>query len=275
MELALDSFKIALQTLADNGELTAPRGQKTVEFENFKYVLQPYERFCNYPSRKLNINYIKKEFMWYLRGDRFDDSICEHATMWNSLRQPDGGFNSNYGQYIFNKNCNQFARVAEVLTQDKDSRRAVMMISNKDHVLSPTSDQPCTYCLRFSIRDNTLRMTVNMRSQDAIFGMGNDAPCFSFIQEMVYVKLKEVYNDLKYGEYIHNADSFHVYDRHFNMLKSITGIDVLDPSYEGDSEQMVPVDCPKISSGAEVDFLIASDFSNIPEEFKFAQWLAN
>lgn len=271
-----NTFLQVFKNLITTGSMVAPRNQRTVECENFSYVLKPYERFCNFPSRRLNIAYIKKEFLWYLNADRFDDSICEHAKMWESLRQPDGGFNSNYGQYIFNKDCNQFARVVEILSKDKDSRRAVIMICNKNHVLTDTTDLPCTYSLRFSIRDNKLNMTVNMRSQDAIFGLGNDAPCFSFIHEMVFVKLKAVHPDLEYGTYTHNADSFHVYDRHFAMMSNILGINNLeDKMVVSEPETNSDVDCPKISSPEEVDFLINGNFEEIPESFKFAKWLTS
>ena len=43
-------------------------------------------------------------------------------------------------------------------------------------------------------------MTVRMRSQDAIFGMTNDAANFSFIHEMIYVTLRDKkYSNFKNG----------------------------------------------------------------------------
>lgn len=280
-------FLKVLSEIARYGLTTSARSLKTVEIENFKYCLSPYVRFCNFGARKLNINYIKKEFLWYLRGDRFDLSILEHAKMWNNLIQADNGINSNYGQYIFNKDCDQFNRVFEILKNDKDSRRATIIILQPKHVLTETTDQPCTYCIRFSIRDNKLGMTVHMRSQDAIFGMGNDAPCFSFIHEMLFVKLRDVYPELEYGIYTHFADSLHVYERHFEMLNDIVNIDVMKEERifrrrKTNSEKRTksvgagvyyPVLCPKIKSSEEVDFLIAGNFQNIPEDFEFSKWL--
>lgn len=278
------AFLTPLKILAGRGELTSPRGLLSIELENFRYDLPPYVRFCSFQERKLNLAYVKTEFLWYLRGDRFDLSILEHAKMWQSLVQPDSGINSNYGQYLFNRNCNQFARIIEILSKDKDSRRASMMILQPSHVLSDTTDQPCTYAIRFSIRNNRLGMTVHMRSQDAIFGMGNDAACFSLIHEMAYCKLREVYPDLEYGTYTHLADSFHVYERHFEMLKQITNIDPRSEKTVGVNANRRPVQhgsgghytmvlCPRISGGAEVDFLIAGDYTTIPEDYAFTKWL--
>jgi hypothetical protein len=129
-------------------------------------------------------------------------------------------------------------------------------------------------------------MTVHMRSQDAIFGMGNDAPCFSMIHEMVFVKLSAFYPELEYGNYTHFADSFHVYERHFDIVTDITGVDLTTEKKNGSFRKRIktdrgykkpcsyaPVLCPKISSAAEVDFLLAGNFSQVPDDFKFTKWL--
>ena len=243
------------------GKDASPRGLLVKEIENYSYTLQPYERFCSFASRKLSVPYIKKEFLWYLKGDKQDTSITEHASMWKNLINQDGSINSNYGQYVFADN--QFDQVVDTLIKDKDSRRAVIMLLNKNHLFSDTKDVPCTYSMSFRIRENCLNMSVRMRSQDAILGMGNDAPAFSFIHEMIYCVLKETYPELKLGQYHHTADSFHIYERHFQMLKDILDNDIFD--------QMTS--CPKISGKAEVDFLRKLDFSSIPENFLFVKWL--
>jgi thymidylate synthase len=101
-----------------------------------------------------------------------------------------------------------------------------------------------------------------MRSQDAVYGMSNDVPSFSFVHEMLYICLKEVYPDLELGVYHHCADSFHVYAKHYDMVKKIV-----------DGAAYAIVDCPRISSIKEVEFLRKGDYNNIPSEFKFATWL--
>lgn len=257
-------FNNIFNDLAYKGQFVKPRGLIVIEIENYNYELGPYQRFCNFKSRKLNLDYIKQEFLWYLKGDPKDLSILQHAKIWSNLVNEDGTINSNYGQYIFGED-NQFDLVIKTLKEDKDSRRAMMVILNSKHLHSKTKDVPCTISIGFRIRNNKLNMTVRMRSQDAIFGMGNDAPTFSFIHEMVYISLKEFYPDLKLGNYYHSADSFHVYDRHFEMLNNIV---------RGD--EFIQIDCPKISGPDEVRFMrkyrldISSD---VPKEFKFVRWL--
>lgn len=253
--------------LMRGGKEVSPRGLLIKELENANYTLPPYIRFANFDARKLSLKYIKREFLWYLKGDRYDTSITEHASMWKGLINTDGGINSNYGQYI----NRQFDTVISTLKADKDSRRASIMILSAEHLLSETNDYPCTYALNFRIRDNKLKMTVHMRSQDAIFGMGNDAPAFSFVQEMVYVMLKEAYPDLQMGEYHHFADSLHIYEKHFKMVEQI----LEDRKNAGNG--FTAIECPRISSIEEVKYLRHTDFSKQgqfhPVQFQFVNWL--
>jgi len=253
--MTANAFREVFQRLKDEGKHCSPRGQLVIEAENFTYELPPYVKFPNFIARKYSELYIRNELLWYLRASKLDKTIFKHAKMWTDLVNLDGSINSNYGQYIFgsieNRNGytadwpNQFDTVIKTLSSDKDSRRASIVILQPYHLLMTTNDVPCTYSINFRIRDNQLNMSVHMRSQDAMFGMGNDAPAFSMFQEMVYVTLRDtVYPDLLMGSYHHTADSFHVYERHFEMLdKIITG------------DEFKPLPCPKIFSINEVRHL--------------------
>ena len=254
-----DCFRKIFQDLMKKGKKCAPRGQTVIEIENYTYTLPPRARFCNFEARNVSKDYIKREFLWYLRGNKHDLEILDHASMWKGLVNQSNDtyqpwINSNYGQYVFAKvtdsaddsvKKSQFDAVVETLSNDVDSRRASIAILNQGHLLSTTNDVPCTYSLNFRIRENKLNMSVHMRSQDAVFGMGNDAPCFSFIHEMVYVALRDkTYPELKMGDYHHIADSFHVYERHFKAMEEIAG-----------GSKYIPIEVPVISNSEEVSFL--------------------
>ena len=256
-------FLSIFQRLKNEGKLSSPRGQLVLEVENFNYELSPGVRFQNFKCRNFKLSYAKREVLWYIVGNKFDTSICEHAKMWRSLVNADGSINSNYGQYVFSAQ-NQFDNVVKQLSSDKDSRRASIVILNKDHLFMETNDVPCTYSMNFRIRENKLNMSVMMRSQDAIFGMGNDAPAFSIIHEMVLCALRETYPTLEYGMYHHAANSFHCYERHFKMLDEICSGDAFEE-----------VDCPQISGPEEVKYLRqnAHKLVDVPQEYKFSSWL--
>ena len=255
----MSNFKSIYRALYDTGTFVEPRGMKVLELENFGYTLDPYERFANFPSRKLSLDYIKAELRWYLKGDLRDLSICDRAKIWKDcVTDPGTGprLHSNYGHYVFRRGGLKY--MVEELTRDKDSRRAAIPIYDHTHMFETNRDVPCTMYMSFRIRDDKLNMSVRMRSQDAIFGLGNDAPFFSIVHEMLYVYLREVYPTLRLGTYHHLADSLHVYERHFGLL-----LDLL-------TEQVEPVECPMIEDANEVDDLLIGvyDYSRA-----FSKWL--
>jgi len=257
-----ENFKKIYNDLLINGNECNPRAKKTLEIENFSFVFPPYTRFVSFSSRNLNLNYIKREFLWYLKGDRFDLSILKYAKMWETFVNEDGSIQSNYGQYIFNKKLDQFDNVVNILYDDPDSRRATIMILQPYHLIEKWKEIPCTLSLSFRIRKNKLNMTVKMRSQDAYLGFASDIPIFSFIHEMLFVVLRSKYTNLSIGSYYHFVDSFHIYENHFDFLNNIAK----------DSYKLI--DCPKISSKEEVYFFINNlDAETIPSSYKFSKWL--
>lgn len=213
----LNNAETFLQVYKDvfSGEAVAPRGQVCKEVCDYKFTLDMrHSPLTSFRARGLNLNYAKEEFKWYLRGDKFDDSIEKHATMWQKIKQPDGSYFSNYGQYIF---PHQIRFVINELTMDRNSRRASIVLLNERHLFIENKDVVCTYAINFRIRNNQLDMTVMMRSNDVIFGTTNDVFCFAMLYRMVYALLANII-PLSVGKYTHFANSLHVYQRHFDMI---------------------------------------------------------
>lgn len=200
------------------GSEIRPRGLLCREVIDYKMTLEmDGNPVTSFTDRGLNLKYAKEEFKWYLRADRFDDTIEKYASMWAKVRQPDGSYFSNYGQYIFPK---QFKFVVNELLRDPDSRRASIVLLKAEHLFHENKDIVCTYAINFRIRNHALHMTVMMRSNDVIFGTTNDVFCFSMLYRMVYALLL-IHMPLRKGQYTHFVNSLHVYDRHFDMIQAI------------------------------------------------------
>lgn len=270
------------------GQHVSPRGRPVKEVEDYTYFLKPGDRWQNFAMRKLSVDYVRREFLWYLMADRFDTSMTKYAKLWEACVGEDGGINSNYGQYLFGREAtsvpvppqmdsgarlslrreyhNQFSAVISALEADRDTRRASMMIAQPWHFLTaPHQDYPCTYCVGFRIRGDELNMTVHMRSQDAIHGFGNDVPVFSLIHEMVWALLLPTYPELRMGMSAHHVDSFHVYERHWPMVDAIV--------YDGD--EFKDVETPTMTTG-EAKLLLSGavffdDFD--PSGYPFLEWV--
>lgn len=206
--------------LYEKGEIIEVRGQKTKELLNYTLTLtDPYDRYFNFKGRKFSVKYLKRELLWYLNAKPNDYSITQYATIWKQIYEKDKHIYSNYGARIFDNN--NFLIAYNTLKDDKYSRRAVIMIADMKPFQKMAADCYCTLNMIFNIRKDKLNLTVNMRSNDAIYGIANDIPFFTLIQEMMLLLLQEVYPELTMGTYTHQVASLHIYEKHFSMLEDI------------------------------------------------------
>ena len=245
------------------GQLCSPRGMKIYEVEDYQLVLNAGEScLTSFRARKMNLNYAVNEFLWYLGADPYDTSIEKFASMWPKIKQPEGFYYSNYGQYMFGTTGGVNWAVEELM-RDKDSRRAAFPFLKRRHCFADNRDMVCTYSMGFRIRQNKLNMSVNMRSNDAIFGTTNDVFCFWMTYKLVLSMLQWVYKGLEPGVYTHKVDSLHVYERHWDMLHKLVydGMPGYSTIYVPDPNRV------------EAWELIRGDRTCLNESGEFAKWL--
>lgn len=258
------NYNVWLQMFSDtmtNGIETMPRGQVIRELEDYKIVIDPKYPFMNFKHRNLKIDYFKKEMLWKLTGDPFNTDIMAHAKMWASVRNNDGSFNSNYGQYWFGEQMGLFVAFNE-LVKDVYSRRAVIPMLRASHIGPQVKDTVCTESVGFRIRNGKLNMSVHMRSSDQIFGLGTDIPTFAFLQRLLLGMLQSVYTELELGSMTIVAMSSHIYGRHFEMVDAI----LAEPSVLECSIMPVP--------SVREAFKIAASGGNVDKNWgKLAFWL--
>lgn len=205
------------------GEWTTPRGEDCIEIENFTYTCKPYVRFNTFKGRNFNLQYLKREMAWYIKADPHDLSIATHAAQWGKIVL-NGKLNSNYGSYWFGPHGVEF--VTRILQQDPWSRRAVIPMygSDVDHMDANAKDVPCTIAIEFRLRNNALHARAIMRSQDILWGMANDLPTFSFLQEIVARLL-----GVDMGPLTVSVGSFHVYRSRLAMFDNILNNKQFEP----------------------------------------------
>lgn len=222
-ESASGLFSDACMCISEYGRQSAPRGMTINELSNVTMTLiNPQNNIVDIEARNISVKYLLAEWLWYVKGDQDkagSDFICKYAPFWDTLRNPDGSLNSNYGHYFFKRmdevlpteeefkpisdyyfQKSQFHYVIDTLLKDSDSRQAVVNINNIYHKAHPTKDFPCTTAMQFFIRDNKLHMTVTMRSTDLVLGYCNDVFQFTMFQRIVLNELnKELRQMNKHG----------------------------------------------------------------------------
>jgi thymidylate synthase len=215
----LDLYK----TIMTKGCYVHPRGQDSREIEDLQLIVDPDKPFMTYKHRKYNVDYFKREMKWKLGANKYDTSIQAHAKMWAQVINPDGTYNSNYGQYWFGQQMGIWKVVMELM-RDRDSRKAIIPMLNDSHLSPQTVDTVCTESIGFRIRNDLLNCSVHMRSSDAIYGLATDIPTFAFLYRLVKGLLGEyVFN----GNIVLTLSSSHIYSRHYDMVQRI----IEDPEY--------------------------------------------
>lgn len=171
--------------------------------------------------RKSSVDYLTKENNWYMSKD-LDVQKMSDITIWNLIKDSTNQVNSNYGYLVYSKgNFNQIAHVIKKLKEDRNTRQAVIIYNRPSMHLEYNDlggkDFICTFYQHFFIRDNKLNCIVNMRSNDCIYGTFNDIPWFYLVYNDVFNSLENV----EKGSMLYVANSFHCYERHFELLEKI------------------------------------------------------
>jgi hypothetical protein len=102
----------------------------------------------------------------------------------------------------------QLEKAVELLTVKPDTRQVVLSIWHPQLDLGmATKDTPCNDMIMLDIVGGALNMTVNNRSNDAIWGAyGANAVQFSMIQEWLAARI-----GVEVGKYVQQSNNFHVY----------------------------------------------------------------
>ncbi|HIP33783.1 MAG TPA: hypothetical protein EYG89_03425 [Bacteroidia bacterium] len=219
-----DAYLEIGKKLINNPEyIVTPRDYKTYELHNMVILIKnPYNRLVKNVHRKLSLKYLVGEFLWYERASNKLQEISYYSKFWNMISDDGITSNSSYGKIIYEekeKECSQWTFVKKELEKDKNSRRALMVISSFKPSHINTKDMPCTVGIQYMIRDNKLHMTVWMRSNDLYLGFCYDAAIFTIWQEKLLIELNRTYSDLTMGTYTHFATSMHIYEKNFLEVK--------------------------------------------------------
>lgn len=211
-----DVFKTALYDLMTEGMIASPRGMETREFVPAVFeVKNPRSRFITLESRRMNPFYGIIETLWYLNGDNNVERLVPYNKAMAKFSDDGKTLSGAYGARLIKKNQDlnksQFGLVYDKLKEDPSSRQAVSIIWDPWRDYAKTKDVPCTIGFIFTIRENKLNMTTIMRSNDIVLGTTYDVFAFTIFQEFLARKL-----GVGLGTYTHLANSFHVYEMHYN-----------------------------------------------------------
>lgn len=203
-------------------------GVKLVEELDYHQAFNPFQPYLKFPGRKTSEEYVKNELDWYYSMDLNVDFIGEKAKIWKQIASNKNIVNSNYGWCIFSEeNGYQYQNCFKELIKNPESRRAIMIYTRPsmhiDYCKDGMNDFICTNTVQCFIRNDELHYFVYMRSNDAIFGFFNDLTWHCHIYQKLLEDIQKVYPHINGSEDGMHwcAASFHVYERHFDMLNKM------------------------------------------------------
>lgn len=176
----------------------------------------------------INEDYVAAELEWYDLQSRNVNDLAhiygKRVQIWDSVSDSNFWINSNYGWCIYSEeNGSQYHYVLNELWDNPDSRRAIMLYNrpsmHTDAFTDGMNDFICTTSVQYFLNDGYLEATVNMRSNDAVFGFINDYQWQRHVLEKMADDLTHHSRPVKPGPITWQAGSLHVYDRHFKLIK--------------------------------------------------------
>ena len=118
----------------------------------------------------------------------------------------------NWAYTYHQRYADQLPFIIEELKRNPSSRRAVMLVRDKAADMG-SADPACLQHIQYFVRDNKLCAKILFRS--------NDATKASFMNAFALIMLQKKIADVlgyEMGEYVHRANSYHCYEKDFELL---------------------------------------------------------
>jgi thymidylate synthase len=242
-----ECYKASLNHLIAHGIENSARGTQSTELLDVALeILDPTQCLYLNEARSSQKKYIAAEFLWYYAGRNDAAFISNWAKFWDTIKNPDGTVNSAYGNLIFktpnHAGLTQYQWALRSLIADKNTRQAVMHFNMPSHQYLGNKDFVCTMYANCHIRNNRLYMSTFMRSNDAIWGTPTDVAFFCSLQIQMLAHLKQFYPDLELGSYTHVANSYHIYDRHYELVEKMLESEFAPETLPGIVSNLIGID---------------------------------
>lgn len=173
--------KVFRAILKSKVRLTATKGANSEVSGVCLELSQPRARLSR-TEAKGTIYSCMGEFLWYAAKSNSVEQMTYYLPKYKKYAEPDGTVWGAYGPRLFGGNPPQYETVLKTLRAKATSRQAVIQLFDREDILRPHADVPCTCTLQFLLRDGLLHLIAHMRSNDAYWGLPHDVFAFTMLQ---------------------------------------------------------------------------------------------
>jgi len=189
----------------------------------FGYQLR-YDLADGFPlvtTKKVHLKSIIHELLWFLKGDTNIKYLTDHGvSIWNEWADENGDLGPVYGaqwrswQGADGKVVDQISEVIQQIKTNPDSRRLIVSAWNAAEIPNMAL-APCHALFQFYVADGKLSLQLYQRSADVFLGVPFNIASYALLLMMVAQVC-----ELEVGEYIHTFGDVHIYNNHFEQVKT-------------------------------------------------------
>ena len=190
-------------------------------------VSNKYDVGKEFPMITIRRTYYKNaidEILWIWQ-QKSNDVRKLHSHIWDQWEGEDHTIGKAYG-YQFSKKyefktkdgiqkMDQVDYLRYLLKNDPSSRRIMTNLFNHEE-LKDMNLEPCAYGTQWLVKEGTLHLILNQRSQDMLAANG-----WNVIQYSALLIMFAREAGLKVGTLTHNIGDCHIYDRHIPLVKKL------------------------------------------------------
>ena len=217
MKQYLDLLNTIMTTGVDRGDRTGT-GTRSIFGHQMRFDLS--QGFPLLTTKKLHLNSIIYELLWFLAGDTNARYLQEHGVrIWNEWADPDGSLGHIYGfQWrswpdYRGGSIDQITQAVNDIVNNPESRRIIVSawnVGDLDNMNLP----PCHAFFQFYVADGRLSLQLYQRSADCFLGVPFNIASYALLTMM----MAQV-TGLKPGDFIHTLGDTHIYHNHFDQVK--------------------------------------------------------
>lgn len=210
-----------LQYIFDNGIKKSDRtGTGTLSVFGYQMRFDLSQGFPLLTTKKLHLNSVIYELLWFLRGESNVNYLHEHGVViWDEWANETGELGPVYGvQWRHWKTAegtviDQISQVIDQIKRDPNSRRLIVNAWNVGEI-HKMALPPCHLLFQFYVGDGKLSCQFYQRSADVFLGVPFNIASYALLTMMVAQVCK-----LGVGDLIQIMGDTHLYLNHLNQAK--------------------------------------------------------
>jgi len=202
-------------------EKTDRTGTGTISVFGYQMRFDLSDGFPLLTTKKLHINSIIHELLWFLKGDTNIKYLKDNGvSIWNEWADENGDLGPIYGYQWRNwsksdgGHIDQITNLIENIKKNPDSRRLIVSawdVASVEKMKLP----PCHAFFQFYVVNGKLSCQLYQRSADIFLGIPFNIASYALLTMMVAQVC-----DLQVGEFIHTLGDAHIYTNHFEQVET-------------------------------------------------------